>query len=70
MRYQNRNLVNLNYYINKFISNLDLLSNFSANKKKCIIEKYKENTNYFFCLLSLLKLYKENEVKFEKLESE
>ena len=34
MRYQNRNLVNINYNINKFISNLDLLSNLSIYKKK------------------------------------
>jgi hypothetical protein len=70
MRYQNRNLVNLNYNINKFISNLDSLLNFSNNKTKNIIEKYKENTDYFFGLLSLLKLYKENEEIYKKLLSD
>ena len=70
MRYQNRNLVNINYNINKFISNLDLLSNLSIYKKKNIIEKYKENTDYFFCLLSLLQLYKENKEIYKNLISE
>ena len=61
MIYQNRNQVQLNFNNSKYISFLDSCFNFINDKRKIIMEKYKENIDYLFGLLSLFKLYKENE---------